>query len=395
MKKFFTSILLLAGMSMFAQEAVENNQDFEMMGTKVSYVPNKFKDNWELGLNVGLDWQMNGLASGKVKVDPGFGFDIFTAKWFNPFFGARLGLTGTYPHKDWMHLKDGVDPATAEYKDLKNTFEYYVHTDLLWNVSNQFAGYNPDRMYNAILYLHAGVIGYPNQMIQFAYGAGFLNRFKVAENWCLNLDLRGTLHRDHQSKGVIPDLALGGIGGNLALFFGFSYRFDKPEWRTVVDPSDEAKAYVAGLGQRLADAENLAAAEKAAADQLRAENEDLQRKLAAAEANRMDLKNAVLFFELDKSVLDIREVAHFNTYLAVVKSAGSDLSDAKAEIVGSADKGTGSKFYNEKLAERRAQTVKKMLVEEGMKAENITTRVELRAGSKARLDRCVDIHFSK
>lgn len=394
MKKIFTSILLLAAtMSVFAQEAKQDAIDYSKLGTKVSYVPNKFKDNWELGLNVGLDWQMNGLASGNVKVDPAFGFDIFTAKWFNPYFGARLGLTGMYPHKDWMHLKDGVNPAGAEYKDLKDAFQYYVHTDLLWNVSNQFAGYNPDRVYNAILYLHAGVIGFPEQKIQFAYGAGFLNRFKVAEHWTLNLDLRGTLYRDHQEAGVIPDLALGGLGGNLSLFFGFSYRFKEAEWKTYVEPSDDLKAYITDLQGRAKDAEVLAASEKANADQLRAENNDLRRKLEAAKAIKLDLRNAALFFDISKSNLDIREVAHYHTYLNVVKSTGLSFEDVDVEVVGTADKGTGSKFYNEKLAERRAQAVKKMLVEEGFKAERITTRIELRNGSKARLDRCAEIHF--
>lgn len=401
MKKIFTFLFLGASLLTYAQqtEGVQtrtySQEELEQLGTKVKYVPNQFKDNWELSLGIGTDWQANGMFykgdDGKTLARPDFSFaaDINATKWFNPFWGLRGGLIASYPHWDLESYSDEVGYYTEK------KFEYDIHLDVLWNLSHQATGYRPNRVYNAILYAGFDFIGMPNRTPYPGISLGLLNKFNIHRNWALNLDLRLTGHRDSEGTRGRDGQAVHGWGGKIALFFGFSYRFSKSEWDTMVPVSDEVKNILEKAQDDVNLANQLAQAEKDAADQLRGENEDLRRELAAREAVMVDLTKATLFFEINSADLDLVEIAHFESYLNVVRSSGLQMSTIRANIIGTADKGTGSMEYNIKLAQRRAEYVRHMLMLSGVSANNITVSYEIRESPEARLDRCVDINFSK
>ena len=62
--------------------------------------------------------------------------------------------------------------------------------------------------------------------------------------------------------------------------------------------------------------------------------------------------------------------AQSNAEMDALVEAMSQFPDAQFEISGYAD-ARGSHAYNDKLSERRAETVKKALIEKGIKAENL------------------------
>lgn len=71
-------------------------------------------------------------------------------------------------------------------------------------------------------------------------------------------------------------------------------------------------------------------------------------------------------FDFDKSTL----TAQSNAEMDALVEAMSQFPDAQFEISGYTD-ARGSHAYNDKLSERRAETVKKALIEKGIKAENL------------------------
>lgn len=406
MKKFFTLVMVsLFALNMAAEQYTEE-QVREMLGSKVSYVPNKFKDNWELGLGVGLNWNMDGMIERTVQVDPSVAVNLEVYKWFNPYWGVRFGLNNQILHNNFCKNAYDAGAVLMSDDDIKKAYQYYVHTDLMWNLTNQFCGYKAERMYNAVLYLHAGVsgmAGWKSADILPSFGPGFLNRFRINDNWVLNLDLRGTFHKElsaNRCVKVAPGVGAGigdGTAGELELSFGFSYRFNQATWNTYVPASDEAvKAFM-----DMQDSNNLLAQQKEAeakkAAQLREENEELKRALAAAETAKQsvlaDLRQVTLFYEINKSDLAIREQKHLDCYLSVIKSIG--IEGSKFEVIGCADKKTGNRIYNEKLAAKRAETIKKALIEMGVKEENIICKTEIRTNRNQLLDRAAEIHFIK
>ena len=405
MKKSLLSVLLLAAVTLaYAQEAQTvsssaesglTEEELKEMGTKVRYIPNAFKDNWELGIALGTDWQANGMfhktpeGQTKARADMSFAFDISALKWFNPFIGVRLGMIGSFPHWDLESWSE----ETHYYTEKK--LEYDIHADVLWNVSHQATGYKPNRMYNAILYAGIDFLGMPHRIPYPGVSVGLLNSFHIRPNWALNLDLRMTGHRDSYGTRDWNGDEVHGWGGKIALLFGFTYRFNKSEWETVVPVPDKVKQALEDCGKEADLAKQEAQAEKDAADQLRSENDDLRRELATRAEVKMDLTHCDLFFPIDKTVFELTEMNHFHSYLDVVRSCGADLSQVRCNVIGSADKGTGRHAHNVDLAKRRAEYGKQLLIEAGIPATNITTSHEIRESSEAKLDRCVSITFAR
>lgn len=79
---------------------------------------------------------------------------------------------------------------------------------------------------------------------------------------------------------------------------------------------------------------------------------------------------ATVYFELGKYDLSDRELARLDFFAKGIERP----SEAKVKVTGSADTKTGSKARNEFLAQKRAETVKKILVNVyGFKEENVFT----------------------
>ena len=195
MKKIIFAVVMLLALPyvVSAQDAYlmmdENNPD----SIKVTYVPNAFKDNWELSIAGGVSVLFSGLghveettsapttSTGHKMFDAVGGVgEIAATKWFNPYVAARLGwMTGYLPY------------AKSQSVDIKanhpaSTWHNYAHIDMLWDWTTQFGGYKPDRKYDAVPYVHVGIIGNPAYNVMMGGGVGFLNRFHINKHWLIN-----------------------------------------------------------------------------------------------------------------------------------------------------------------------------------------------------------------
>lgn len=168
-------------------------------------------ENWFFqssgGMSLVLDtWQrFNGR--------PAPSMELALGKWFSPQWGSRLGLMYENMSKD-----DGNEYDSA-----------YIHGDLLWNISNTFGGWKSDRVYNAIPYVHFGVMGSWNHFgsrraKDFATGVGLLNDFRVDDKMSFILDLRGRAMFGRMT-GKDGGKALGG-----EVLMGLSYNLGQGGW---------------------------------------------------------------------------------------------------------------------------------------------------------------------
>ena len=128
---------------------------------------NAIWDNWfvQAGLDMSL---MNPYGCNFSKVIPKgltFGLNAALGKWFTPEFGLRMRVqwdNGLIPNNsvEWVPPVD--DPKENYKKGGLATFAL----DAMLNLTNVFAGYNPDRKWHTTAFARAGV------MTQFVEGSG-------------------------------------------------------------------------------------------------------------------------------------------------------------------------------------------------------------------------------
>ena len=99
-----------------------------------------------------------------------------------------------------------------------------------------------------------------------------------------------------------------------------------------------------------------------------------------------DTMEMSVYYAINSSELTYHEKMHMDIYLRLI-----NLNDPNYmhmyKVIGSADAGTGDRAYNERLCQRRAEAIKKMLIESGVDPENITTEIEILDSDDAQMAR--------
>lgn len=362
----------------------------------IKYVPNRFKDNWELNLAGGVSVLFNGIGhfdptttprvdkSGNKSFYEALGgmAEISATKWFNPYVAARVGwTTGYLPYEK---AKENMTEQPL------SVWDNYFHLDMLWDWTTQFGGYKPERIYDAVPYVHVGVVYNPLCNAAVGGGVGFLNRFHVANNWLINLDLRGTL-TTARKYGVEKGMAL-----EVNALVGVTYRFDQVGWTKKVDnPYKDAYAALRAayddLDRKyssLAD-DNDQMAEAAA--QHEQERKELARLVAAltndsAFSGMPDTMQMTVYYAINSSVLMQQERAHMDTYIRII-SMNDPNKNHKYKVVGTADAATGTPEINDRISRERAEVIKNALLENGIDPENITVETKIIESGDVRMSR--------
>ncbi len=403
MKKIISIFVLLAvcafAMPSELSAQTETNRDESGAIVRGSYLTNDFWDNWfiEGGVGAGIYIGGHNRDFGK-RIRPTF--EIGFGKWITPSIGVRAAFN--------------LAPKFTQYPyAVENKFYYYnAHADFMWNLMNAIGGYKSDRVYSLIPYVGAGYSQIGDDQMggkqffsgvshAFALDAGIINKFRVSRVVDLNLEIRGTAathtHDRIANKHTTIDCPLQVLG---SITFNLG---GKRFIRATTYANDAVNAAVAGA---VASRDAELAALKAEKDRLAAENaklnEELQRQIkeaqeAAAKMNKNGEfpPESFVFFNLNKSTLDMKEDAHFPAFVYYVKE--SIKAGKKVVLVGSADKKTGSAQTNMRLSQKRVDKVKKMLVEEyGVPADQLETVAEGSTNNrfeKNDLNRCVYVKF--
>ena len=197
-RKFWVAaIVSLAAVSVHAQT--------ESDSTEVRTNNEEVRNNWFVSASAGPqilfsdhDKQIN---FGR-RISPAL--DIAVGKWFKPWMGARLmysglsvkGATQNGAHTTGEDIKE--KPQSGYWLEYQKFNMYHIHADALFDLTNMFDEYNPERFYNCIVYAGIGVAGTGEEPTSTSVAGDFgvLNTFRLNQNWGLNVDLRGILVSD-------------------------------------------------------------------------------------------------------------------------------------------------------------------------------------------------------
>ena len=359
MKKLFIA-LAFAGISLssMAQDADPT--------LKYSVATNSFWSNWFI--QVGADWNAwySGQEHGqdlstspfkKFRSNPGV--SVAVGKWFTPGLGLRTKLSGIWGKN-----------VTDDNNDGNGNKYWTLNEHVLFNLSNMLCGYNPDRIWNFIPFAGAGLTrSMTYNTYAMNYSIGILNTFRVSKKVGINFEL-GWDRLEGDADGC--DFTNGNRGwdshdNKLYAEVGLTYNLGKASWDKTPDV-DAIKA----LSQSQIDALNAqlndANAENARLKKLLAEKKDESTKNVKEFVNAP----ASVFFSINKykvasrkDLVNVKEIAKY-----------AQENDANILVTGYADSATGKPAYNQKLSEKRANTVADEIVKMGVSRDKITTEAK-------------------
>lgn len=354
MKKIFllTAILSMS-ISLFSQEKLIK--------------PGKFGDNWFIQLQGGGSWSVN-----EYYKDASFGdliaphAAVSVGKYFAPVVGIRAQVGG------WQS-RNYYEPTDTKFK--VKYLQY--NADGLFNLTNAFLPYDKDRTFNFIAIAGLGYVhGFKDSEVGLASThsvvprAGFQLDFRLSDAVSFNIEAVGNLMNDDFNglkQGTKYD-------GTINVLGGLTFRLGKSGWDVAdyVDPSQ-----IAALNDQInAQRSQLADRDRSIVDKNK-QIEDYKLQLAKKPAvveKAIELEetvmNAVVVFKIGKSELQDKN-QEINIYNAA--KFFQDNPDLNIIVTGYADRATGNPTLNQKLSERRAETVARILIEQyGISPTRIT-----------------------
>lgn len=365
MKKFVIGAALL-GMSMtaFAQQA-----DPTM---KYSVATNSFWSNWFI--QVGGDyniWYSNQEHGRRLdnggdfdflsKQRRSFGGSVAIGKWFTPGIGLRTKLQG------FNSKKIGAVGVTSQHF-------WSLNEHIMFNLSNLFMGYNPERVWNVSPFIGGGMArNMSTNRYVMQLSAGINSSWRLCRNLDLYAEAGWNRMEDNFDGNEMAQLSNTHHGrgwedkdNHLYAEIGLTFKLGKATWNKTPDV-DAIKA----LSQSQIDALN------SQLNDLNAENGKLRKELAEKPKTTVltkSLKEFVatpisVFFNIGK--IDVALLKDLVNVRALAKYAIENNSHIL--VTGYADSSTGTPAINQRLSEQRANTIVEELVKMGVNRSNIRT----------------------
>ncbi len=320
LKTFVIAALVLGGSSLAHAQATYTDKD----GNEY-----QFKKHLFLDLQGGAQYTLGEAKFGDLispNVQLGLGYQ------FNSYFAARLQANG------WQSMGgyNGINEL-GQIAAINSTYKYkYVAPglDFIFNLSNIFAGWNPMRVFNVSAFVGGGAnIGFDND-----------DAIAMADANHMRYIWDGTKVRPFGRGGIelnfrVSDAVSIMLEGNANILSDKynSKKADNPDWpepvpvpapAPVVEPAPEPAPVV------------------------------------KAEPIRRDV-----FFTINKYVVRKSEQIKVDEVVAYL----NEHPEAKVNVTGYADAGTGNNTINDRLAKQRADVVVKALTAKGISADRITS----------------------
>ena len=347
-----TAVLASLGMNAMAQATYTDKDGNEYQFKKHAFLDIQGGAQYTLG-----EAKFGDLISPNVQL--GLGYQ------FSPVFGMRLQANGWQSKGGWSGFRanPGETPYNATYK-----FKYMAPgVDFMFNLSNLFCGWNPNRVLNVTAFLGGGAnIAWDNDEVNELaatmkktsaynleylwdgtkvrpYGrAGLELAFKVSKSVSLMLEGNANITSDkyNSKKAGNPDWYFNALAG-LRINLGKSYtKKAKPVEEPAPAPAPKQE-YVAPKPEP---------------------------KPAPVEKKVEEIRRDI-FFTINSYKIAPAEDAKIRE---VVDFLGKN-PEAKVVVTGYADKGTGTERINDRIAAKRAAAVVWMLEKRyGIPAERIT-----------------------
>ena len=352
--KFFLAAMLLSFSASALAQATYEAAD----GTKY-----EFKKHAFLNLEGGAQYTLGEAKFSKLispNVQLGLGYQ------FSPVFGARIQANAWQSKGGWNGFRPaiGAEPYTNDYK-----FKYVAPgIDLMFNLSNLFCGWNPNRVFNLTAFLGGGAnIAFDNdEANDIAKNLSSLNAYNLDYIWDdskVSPFGRGGL----EAAFRLSDAVALTIEGN-ANILGDKYNSKKAERKLKADWYFNA---LVGLKINLGKSYNKILPPPPApapAPEPVVEPEPIVEPAPApvVEEVKIEPLRRDIFFEINKTIIrdsEKQKVKDVADYLA-------KYPNAKVQVTGYADAGTGNDKINDRLAAGRADAVVKALKEQYGVAES-------------------------
>ena len=353
MKSIFAASLLAISSSSAMAQATYTDQNGD------EYTFNK---HWFLDLQGGAQYTLGEAKFGDLlspNVQLGLGYQ------FSPVFGMRLQANGWQSKGGWagFRAQKGETPYNAQYK-----YKYVAPgVDFMFNLSNLFCGWNPNRVLNVTAFAGAGAnIAWDNDEVNELaatmknmnaynleylwdgtkvrpYGrAGLELAFKVSKSVSLMLEGNANIISDkyNSKKADNPDWYFNALAG-VRINLGKSYtKKAKPVEAPAPAPAPKQE-YVAPKSEP---------------------------KPAPVEKKVEEIRRDI-FFTINSYKIAPAEDAKIREVVDFLNKN----TEAKVVVTGYADKGTGNDVINDRIAAKRAAAVVWMLTKKyNIPSERIT-----------------------
>ena len=355
-----SALLLVTGMSVYAQEdfskSIKATTTIVENADKYKVETNRFWSNWFVTAGGGAliffgDHNMQMKFGDRLSpaLDIGFG------KWFTPGIGVRFmysGLTIKGATQNGSHSTGKVYDASQWLDEQKFDF-MNIHGDVLFNASNLLCGYNEKRFWSVTPYVGLGwILTWETPRARnFNASIGLINSFRLSSAFDLNLDVRGTATKDEfdGERGGRKEEGL------LSVTVGVTYKFPRRTWgRSTVKTitfSDEELRLMREQLKAMNDENN----------RLKNELVETSNKVTerVVETNILSAPYLVTF-QISRYALSNEARVNIGFQAKIMK----ENKNAVYTIIGYADKGTGTKEFNQFLSKSRAEAVYNCLVNE-------------------------------
>ena len=445
MKKLSTLIVLLvlASSVVFSQE--ENTDRYP---SSRGFITNRFFDNWEISLGAGGQFYSltgannltyNNYAAFKDRLS--VEMELSLGKWLTPIWGARVQAQGAwlfgFPNKvdyttEGLYFTNGTKANVnqkgmkyftsdrypglfgngttkgegAEQRDIVRHQLYYtsVQFQLMCDLTAWIGGYNPNRIYQSVLFGGIGWMGTLNKETSFAKSNewsgsfGLSNRFRTCKFLDVYIDIKSlVVKNDWYNPQQNPTLDKR-IAMIPSLSAGLTFRLPQQDFKRVphcdyqpfynqIDSLNAALNAEKDQNNKLTEdlknaQDSLNNTKKSLADtkmQLDSCQNDLKKKPKVVEKiiiqkptedEQQKLKDAfdAIYFETGKAKLTTPSYAPLKRAATILKK----YPKVKIKVMGHTDN-VGNATSNLKLSQQRADVVRLQLVKNGVNPTNITS----------------------
>lgn len=347
--------------------------------TDVKYMSPKFKDNIFISIGVGAQGYLT-----QDNFDHGFGkviqplVNLSVGKWMDPYWGLRGQVSG------WQS-KMYTDVNRLNNGGVFNKFERkYVNLnlDFMLNLTNLWRQYDPANKWDLNFFIGPGLsFGkfHDKQVDVLVNGSlGLGGKYNINKYWAIDLEARThllpTFFYTSSYTGSEQIAGRSYQDGLLSLSIGATYTFGGKNFTRYESGAEVER-------QRLNDKINNLESElrntQSQLDAAKVAEQVAQKELALTEAEKAEAIAAAarkdftqyVGFTINKSAVKTEQMV----ILQAVANYMAENPGVKMKVVGYADKLTGSKYFNQKLSERRAKSVYDLLVKKfGVPSDRLT-----------------------
>ena len=317
-----------------------------------------FKKHAFLDLQGGAQYTLGEAKFGDLispNVQLGIGYQ------FTPVFGMRLQANGWQSKGGWngyKATKDGT-PYTADYK-----FKYVAPgLDFMFNLSNLFCGWNPNRVFNATAFIGGGA--------NFAWGNDEVNEIaaniKDQRSYLLEYLWDGTKVRPYGRAGL--ELAFK-VSKSVSLMLEGNANITSDKYNSKkAGNADWYFNALAGLRINLGKSHTKAEPVKEAPVPVQEYVKPEPKPQPKVEEKKVEEIRRDVFFVINSNKIASNEESKIKEVVDFLNAN----PDAKVVVTGYADAGTGNDRINDAISAKRAAAVVKALKEKyGIEESRIT-----------------------